>query len=138
MELIFNSNMSLIDIRGAFNALYPYLKLEFFSFREGSEEKFSRENLVDDLNMTLHQLGNGKEGAYIRVNGNIRTGQFEDMFKEKFGVHVQVFRKTGTSWLETSQTDDWTLDEQDKAGMESSSVNSKDIFPDYDLYHEQL
>ncbi len=138
MELIIESSMSLRDIRGVFNTTYPYLKLEFFDFKAGSEVKFSRENIVTKLNITLSQLGNDQAQSFIRVNRSNKTGDLEKIFREKFGVHVQVFRKTGAAWIETTQTDDWTLDEQNKAGMESAAGRTEDISPDYDLYHEQL
>jgi hypothetical protein len=37
-------------------------------------------------------------------------------FQESFGISVQVFRKSGKVWLETSATDCWTLEEQNEQG----------------------
>ena len=41
---------------------------------------------------------------------NVRLKSIE----EEFGIHVQVLRKSGRVWLQTTATDDWTLAEQEQ------------------------
>ena len=38
--------------------------------------------------------------------------QVERLFEKEFGLHVQVFRQSGEVWLETSVSDDLTLEQQ--------------------------
>jgi hypothetical protein len=33
-----------------------------------------------------------------------------------YGIHVQLFRKSGKVWINTSVTSSWTLEEQNKQG----------------------
>ena len=40
----------------------------------------------------------------------------EKKFREVFGLGIQVFRKSGKAWLETTLTDNWTLEEQNRQG----------------------
>ena len=40
------------------------------------------------------------------------VGDLEQRFQDVYGLSVQVFRKSGKVWLETTVTDNWTLDEQ--------------------------
>jgi hypothetical protein len=38
--------------------------------------------------------------------------QVEDKFKNELNLNVQIFRKSGDVWLQTTSTDEWTLLEQ--------------------------
>ena len=37
-----------------------------------------------------------------------------------FGLSAQVFRLSGDVWLETTSTDNWTLEEQNSTGQEAA------------------
>ena len=41
--------------------------------------------------------------------------------EDQYGIHVQVFRKSKSLWLETTATDNWSLREQNKTGKEMES-----------------
>jgi hypothetical protein len=55
--------------------------------------------------------------------------QLEKQFEEGFGLHVQVFRKSGRTWLETSVTDDLTLVEQQAKVAASESIHQEFVDP---------
>jgi hypothetical protein len=38
-----------------------------------------------------------------------------------FGLDVQVFRKSGNTWLVTTKTDDWTIAEHNKRAKEMAN-----------------
>ena len=48
----------------------------------------------------------------------------ESMFEDEFGLHVQVFRKSGETWLQTSVTDHWTLEKHMKIAQEMDKFQS--------------
>jgi hypothetical protein len=48
-----------------------------------------------------------------------------------YGLSVQVFRKSGNVWLETSATDNWTLRQQNNEGAELSTQMKNDRAGDY-------
>ena len=54
------------------------------------------------------------------------VGELEKLFRERFGANIQVSRKSGTLWLETTMTDNWTLKQQNEHGRELSSPEIKD------------
>jgi hypothetical protein len=45
------------------------------------------------------------------------------MLWQEFGLCVQVFRKSGNHWIETSLTNSWTLEQQNREGFELSSFS---------------
>ena len=57
--------------------------------------------------------------AIIFIEENMPTWQVERLFESELGLHVQIFRKSGSIWLETSVTDDLTLDQQNAKGRAS-------------------
>jgi hypothetical protein len=109
---------TLKDLKAAFHSWFPHLKLEFFkrshSHAEGSPAK---ELLPDGLHVSqATSKGLGKE---LLVSKGMSVEALEDAFESTFGLHVQVFRRSGKIWLETSVTDKWTLERQNAHGAES-------------------
>jgi hypothetical protein len=46
--------------------------------------------------------------------------ELECLFEDQFGLFVQVFRRSGNLWLETTVTDSWSLQKQNEQGKELS------------------
>lgn len=112
-----------------FSKVYPYLKLAFFTkphkAYKGSPAKF----LVSDRDMTLGSLEKKPHSGDLYIEPEMPTWQVERLFEEEFGLHVQVFRKSGNTWLETSVTDDLTLEEQNVKGKSSERQNFEFVDP---------
>ena len=60
-----------------------------------------------------------REGI-ITISPEMTVDELERGFDELYGLSVQVFRKSGKVWLETSVTDAWTLAKQNAQGEELS------------------
>lgn len=65
---------------------------------------------------TIHKKGQ------ITITPNMTVNDLEQCFSDIFGLGVQVFRKSGKVWLETTVTDGWTLEEQNNQGKELSGA----------------
>jgi hypothetical protein len=55
----------------------------------------------------------------LHIEADMPTWQLERLFEQEFGLHVQVFRKSGNIWLMTTVSDSLTLEEQNFKGLES-------------------
>ena len=66
---------------------------------------------------------------------SMTVGQLEKAFRERFGLNMQVSRKSGPVWLETTVTDKWTLRQQNEHGRELS-VPVKKILPEDELDYD--
>lgn len=77
----------------------------------------------------LGAAGIGEEGD-LSVFDSMTVGQLEKSFLEKFGMLVQVSRKSGSVWLETTMTDSWTLKQQNDHGRELSAPAGRYLPPD--------
>jgi hypothetical protein len=51
------------------------------------------------------------------------------MLESDYGLHVQVFRKSGNIWLETSVSDHLTLSEQQERARASEHVQQEFVDP---------
>jgi hypothetical protein len=113
MEL--DKKHKLGKLQSDFNSKFPNLKIEFYKaahqIGEGSSD---REHL--DSNLTLEECGFMIESSFFDIKPEMSVGAFEKEFSEKFDLYVQVFRKSGNLWMQTTSTDDWSLMEQNRKG----------------------
>ena len=114
------------ELQQDFNQAYPYLKVDIFKVINGSGTAAIRERLT--RNTRLSAAGKLKEGA-LGLNDYMTVGQLEKMFREQFGINIQVSRKSGPVWLETTVTDKWTLRQQNEHGRELA-IPVKNVVPD--------
>ena len=61
----------------------------------------------------------------ITITPQMTVANLEQNMNDVFGLSVQVFRKSGNAWLETSVTDNWTLEQQNNQGEELSIRKEK-------------
>ena len=109
-------NKTLIkEVQREFNSFYPFLKIEFFE-NVNTDTKPYRTAKQIDINRPLNKVSKFPGTGRININGDRTAGQLENDFLEKYGLVVQVFRKSGNIWIETILTDNWTLDKQNKEG----------------------
>jgi len=52
----------------------------------------------------------------INLSGSTTIQTLKNSIAESTGLMVKIFRKSGNVWIETSLTDDWTLDRQNEEG----------------------
>jgi len=115
-----SDNTQLKEIKKAFNDKFSHLKIEFFAEEHESGEASTYKSMYDDELYLKDIRSNHTEGD-LSIDGHQKTSTFESNFKEHFGVNVQVWRRAGNLWLQTTITDKWTLSEQEKKGVEYDS-----------------
>ena len=133
MYLQIASDRLISDVQKEFNKVFPFLKLEFFNNKSFSNAGYSSKNIIPQT----QQVGSGKLHSIngeIEIDGEMKVTELENIFKDKFNLAVQVFRKSGNLWLETTMTDNWTLQQQNNHGREISTGKNTEGKPDdYDL-----
>lgn len=137
MKLLINDEMPVRDLQLAFNSWFPFLKLEFFRNRSLLEKMYTLNRQVPPHH-TIGQIWKKKEAAEIEINEDTRVRDLEKTFLDKFGITMQIFRKSGNLWLETTMTDGWTLKQQNEHGKEITNGKSgKEPTDDFDLNRDQ-
>ena len=124
MKIVINDRRKISAIQNDFNEMFPYLRIEFFSkpHEVGGQ---SPKKLMKHPSMTLGECRTIHKSGVISITPRMTVYNLEQNFRDVYGLAVQVFRKSGKAWLETTVTDGWTLEEQNKQG---ESLSNK--FPD--------
>ena len=115
MKLHIDKESQIRNIQNEFNEVYPFLKIEFFrnlSLNNKPAQKTEKINAGEKVKLVGNINGYNK----IDISKQRTVAQLEEDFKELFGLNAQVYRKSGNLWIETSLTDDWTLEQQNSEG----------------------
>ena len=113
--MIIDGKQTIADLKNLFNRSFPFLKIEFF--RETCVNgKVNPKNKMITTNEVIVPLQRTMHLGKIAFTKQTTVGELEENFLNKFGICLQVFRKSGNIWLETTSTDDWTLEQQNEEG----------------------
>ena len=109
------------DIQKDFAYVFPYLKIEFF--RKGTRYRQTKERTITlPITQTLGSVFKNNRRGRLTINESMTVSELEKLCDEQFGISIQVYRRSGTLWLETSMTDSWTIQQQNDRGSEISSL----------------
>jgi hypothetical protein len=120
MHLNIAPDRLISEIQKEFNEIFPFLKLEFFDNKSFARNNFSASQIIP-WNKKLGEGQTGIKEGEIEIEESMKVSELENLFKDKFKLAVQVFRKSGTIWLETTMTDSWSLLQQNSHGKEIST-----------------
>jgi hypothetical protein len=119
MQLRITPTRLISEVQQEFNKEYPFLKLEFFRDKVSQQQEYATNQVIPHT----RRIGDG-QGAIadgvIEIGENMKVKELEKIFKDQFRLNVQVYRRSGNLWLQTTMTDDWTLKNQNEHGMEIS------------------
>lgn len=132
MIIEINKNRAIADLQYDFSRLYPFLKLDFYKNTSGKLGSIVKHKL--NKTMLLNIAGNQKEGG-LEISDSMIVANLEKTFQNRFGLAVQVSRKSGAIWLETTMTDNWTLKQQNEHGRELSTP-ANIVMPDIELDYD--
>lgn len=118
MELTITQDTTLSGLKQQFSRQFPHLKLEFFRTGHQVEQGSSPSEQLNNEVRIGSLLHLRKEGCFT-FDPTMSVGDFEQRMQDEFGLPVQVFRRSNNLWLETVQTDHWSLAKQEKEGNAS-------------------
>ena len=116
--MLIGDAMKIKDIQRAFSKLFPALKVEFFSGQHSVGEGSPIRTRLD-AELTLGQVRSAHTEGEFLIRGDMTVGQFEREFFERFGLNIQILRRSGNLWMQTTATDSWTLEQQNQKGSDS-------------------
>ena len=119
-----DKNTTTAEVIESFVSAFPYLKLVFY---KTSHDHFHGSMKNDEIkeNVKLGTLNEEFGEGTIEWKGDMSVDDLESTMEDSFGFHVQVFRKSGDIWLQTSKTDHWTLDAQNLNGADNERYSIK-------------
>ena len=113
MKIVVSDEKMIAAIQQEFHESFPFLKIDFFQ-QDFERLKSPAKNRISP-NKTFGAFKNHHSGG-ITINPSMTVAELEKKFRTRYGLSVQIFRKSGKAWLETTLTDNWTLQEQNEQG----------------------
>ncbi len=110
-----SNHKKLKEIQNEFNRLFPFLKLEFYNEDQVAGEGSPPMQLLNN-EKTIGEVSSKTAEEELDFDGHVQIKTLGQKFYELFGINIQIFRKSGNMWLQTMNTDDWTLSQQNKKG----------------------
>lgn len=117
MELLINKNKKILSVQKEFQERFPFLKIEFYDSPHAEGEGSEKKNTLDSSG-TLEESSKKFSEGNLHISPIMTATELEQAFEEKFGLSVQVFRKSGNIWLQTITTDELTLTELNQKGKD--------------------
>ena len=110
MDIQITPETKISELKASFSKRFPHLKIEFFS---GITRK-----IAGDEQLEVQAISGRKQPGALHITGLTTVFELEKLFNLRYGLNAEVFRKSGSDWLETTATDEWTLDEQNHVALE--------------------
>jgi len=114
IELIIDDNATLQAVQQLFNDFFPFLRINFFSYSKEISGDRNRK-LLDKCLKKLAEFRLTKASITI-IHPEMSVQELEEKMKSDFGLETQIYRCSGRIWLETNETDSWSLKEQNDQG----------------------
>ena len=104
MKLTITDKKKLSEIQKEFQKAFPYLKIEFYNHLHDEGEGSKKSDTVDN-DKTIYDLVKKSLTETIEVKKEMTVTELETKIADVFEIGVQVFRKSGDIWLQTTTTD---------------------------------
>jgi hypothetical protein len=127
MILKLAKDRTVSEVLQEFNDAFPFLSINMFKYTKGRLDAAVRQKISKSA--SLANAGLRQEGQ-VEISETMTVKELEQTFRDKFGLTVQVSRKSGSIWLETTISDNWTLKQQNDHGSELSGPVKKGLLPD--------
>lgn len=124
MKVHLSPDQQISDVKKNFECVFPYLKLEFFRKPHIPHESNFRNDILPE-STKLVQVSPVLREADIEIVPGQTVSEVEQMFQTEYNLPVQIFRRTRLSWVETTKTDDLTLEKQNNMGKEAYETKSE-------------
>jgi hypothetical protein len=125
MNIEIHDTNSLSSVQQAFNSMFPYLKIEFFTNLKSVSGRFQRK-VIEKYIQTFGEHKKTDSSDPIVITPEMTIADLDQKLQTAFGMSVKLYRYSGRLWLETSVTDSWTLEQQNKEG-EALSFRNGDV-----------
>jgi hypothetical protein len=115
INMIIRKDSQIRDIQNEFHTLYPYLKIEFYKNGGHIDAGLGRLEKISPL-LNISTFKKIKSPLRIEFSNDNKVCDIKQQILKQLGIGALIFRKSGSHWIETSLTEDWTLSQQNEEG----------------------
>jgi hypothetical protein len=117
MEIHFNPETTIEEVQHQFTLSFPHLKLGFFKDLN-QDQILTADELIKNEKVRFSELTEKSASGSFHFDSAKTILEFEKSVLDEFGLQLQVFRKSGSTWLVTTNTDSKTFAEQEAMALE--------------------
>ena len=121
MKLQLLKDTTIREVKKQFQTIFKSLKLEFFTMSHVTGESSALMDRLPDHVRLSSVSKTFREGEFVFKSSDT-VSNFENRLQDELGLSVQVFRKSGSIWIETVQTDNLSLEKQNTLDAPSASA----------------
>jgi glycerol-3-phosphate O-acyltransferase len=121
MHIEVNDKTTLRYIQETFSDYYPYLQIEFFT-KPHEKYEASQNKYIIYPGKTIGDIQQTHVSGLIEIRPLYTIADVEKEFMQRFGLSVQILKKEGDKWEQTTGMDDFTLKQLNELGRSSSDA----------------
>jgi hypothetical protein len=106
------------EIQRKIRIAYPFLKIEFSKQLPEAVNKLPKASCYDHVVKVL-DIAKKAEPGWIVLHSWSKSGYLKQVFKNRFGLYIHIFRREDDRWIEITGTDVFTIEEQNEMGRRS-------------------
>ncbi len=122
MKIRIHTDTTIAEVQQKFSELYPFLKIDFYRKSKGDDSALYEAADLIDSDEKFSEIATMEQPIQIDIDPDRTVAQVESECYEKLGIAMQVSRKSGSVWLQTSKTDYRTLQMQNESGEAMSAM----------------
>ena len=120
------ADKTIEQFRQEFRQTFPKLDIRFYQHAHQKKDGSSADDVYDS-SLKFSEIGLKSVSGAIDISPDHTVAEVESDIEKLYGLHAQVFRKSGSAWLQTTSTDGWTLAKQvQKANQSEIDLSTDD------------
>ncbi|MBA4057209.1 MAG: hypothetical protein C0490_21025 [Marivirga sp.] len=113
MKIQINDHRKIFAVQEEFNKLFPHLKLEFLS-KPSKVGNPASEKVMDESSKTLGACRVVHTKGELTLSHAMTVADLKETLRDTFGLSVRILRRLRDKWIQTTENENLSLDEQDK------------------------
>lgn len=110
MKIQINDHRKIFAVQEEFNKLFPHLKIEFLG--KPNKTGSSASTKIYKASKTIGDCRIQHTSGELTITPGMTVADLKQILSDKFGLSIVTFRQTGTQWVETTNNNKLSLQEQ--------------------------
>ena len=107
MKIEINNLRKIFSIQDEFTRAFPNLKIEFYEYADKGGTRYK--HLIKTGSKTLGECRTQSKDGVIEIKSGMTIGELKNIFKETYGLNVDMFQRSVYSNLDGSWVSDATI-----------------------------
>lgn len=121
MKIEINNHRKIFAIQKEFAAIFPCLKIDFHE-KPNKQGGAPSHKIVKSGSKTLSECRNLHNEGFVSITPQMSVGDLKQIFRDNFGLTIEVSQKTNNIWRQISVNENAILDELNKEAAYSASL----------------